>query len=113
MLATLNKEVATEDISNDPKGQLYSGLILLGVIIAMILGDFPKGYGINTIEHGCSYWRNALRINWLLEQKQENTHPIDWVTIFLFRWYDAIVATLDNPGAGKMITNAVIGVMGS
>ena len=43
----VEQEVAAEDISNDPKKQLFSGLILLGVIIAMILGDFLKGYGIN------------------------------------------------------------------
>ena len=44
----VEQEVAAEDISNDPKKQLYSGLILLGVIIAMILGDPLKTYfGIN------------------------------------------------------------------
>ena len=35
----VEQEVAAEDISNDPKKQLFSGLILLGVIIAMILGE--------------------------------------------------------------------------
>ena len=83
----VEQEVAAEDISNDPKKQLYSGLIHLGVIIAMILGD-------------------------TLNEKQAYT-SIDWVTIFLFAGMMPVATALDQSGAGKMIANAVIGVMGS
>ena len=44
----VEQEVAAEDISNDPKKQLFSGLILLGVILAMILGEpLKEHFGIN------------------------------------------------------------------
>ena len=81
----VEQEVAAEDISNDPKKQLYSGLILLGVIIAMILGDFLKGYGINL--------------------------PLSMVAVIGAML--CVLTALDQSGAGKMIANAVIGVMGS
>ena len=38
----VEQEVAAEDISNDPKKQLFSGLILLGRIITYDFRYFPK-----------------------------------------------------------------------
>jgi len=90
----VEQEVAAEDISNDPKKQLYSGLILLGVIIAMVIG------AMLCVLTGC------------LNEKQAYT-SIDWVTIFLFAGMMPVATALDQSGAGKMIANAVISVMGS
>ena len=110
----VEQEVAAEDISNDPKKQLYSGLILLGVIIAMILGDPLKTYfGINLpLSMVAVIGAMLCVLTGCLNEKQAYT-SIDWVTIFLFAGMMPVATALDQSGAGKMIANAVIGVMGS
>ena len=110
----VEQEVAAEDISNDPKKQLYSGLILLGVIIAMILGDPLKThFGINLpLSMVAVIGAMLCVLTGCLNEKQAYT-SIDWVTIFLFAGMMPVATALDQSGAGKMIANAVIGVMGS
>lgn len=110
----VEQEVAAEDISNDPKKQLFSGLILLGVIIAMILGDPLKSYfGINLpLSMVAVIGAMLCVLTGCLNEKQAYT-SIDWVTIFLFAGMMPVATALDQSGAGKMIANAVIGVMGS
>ena len=110
----VEQEVAAEDISNDPKKQLYSGLILLGVIIAMILGDPLKTYvGINLpLSMVAVIGAMLCVLTGCLNEKQAYT-SIDWVTIFLFAGMMPVATALDQSGAGKMIANAVIGIMGS
>ena len=108
----VEQEVAAEDISNDPKKQLYSGLILLGVIIAMILGDPLKTYfGINLpLSMVAVIGAMLCVLTGCLNEKQAYT-SIDWVTIFLFAGMMPVATALDQSGAGKMIADAVIGVM--
>ena len=110
----VEQEVAAEDISNDPKKQLYSGLILLGVIIAMILGDPLKTYfGINLpLSMVAVIGAMLCVLTGCLNEKQAYT-SIDWVTIFLFAGMMPVATALVQSGAGKMIADAVIGVMGS
>ena len=110
----VEQEVAAEDISNDPKKQLYSGLILLGVIIAMILGDPLKTYfGINLpLSMVAVIGAMLCVLTGCLNEKQAYT-SIDWVTIFLFAGMMPVATARDQSGAGKMIADAVIGVMGS
>jgi len=110
----VEQEVAAEDISNDPKKQLFSGLILLGVIIAMILGDPLKThFGINLpLSIVAVIGAMLCVLTGCLNEKQAYT-SIDWVTIFLFAGMMPVATALDQSGAGKMIANAVIGVMGS
>ena len=109
----VEQEVAAEDISNDPKKQLYSGLILLGVIIAMILGQPLKdNFGINLpLSMVAVIGAMLCVLTGCLNEKQAYT-SIDWVTIFLFAGMMPVATALDQSGAGKMIANAVIGVMG-
>ena len=110
----VEQEVAAEDISNDPKKQVYSGLILLGVIIVMILGDPLKThFGINLpLSMVAVIGAMLCVLTGCLNEKQAYT-SIDWVTIFLFAGMMPVATALDQSGAGKMIANAVIGVMGS
>ena len=110
----VEQEVAAEDISNDPKKQVYSGLILLGVIIVMILGDPLKAhFGINLpLSMVAVIGAMLCVLTGCLNEKQAYT-SIDWVTIFLFAGMMPVATALDQSGAGKMIANAVIGVMGS
>ena len=110
----VEQEVAAEDISNDPKKQLFSGLILLGVIIAMILGDPLKThFGINLpLSIVAVIGAMLCVLTGCLNEKQAYT-SIDWVTIFLFAGMMPVATALDQSGAGKMIADAVIGVMGA
>ena len=110
----VEQEVAAEDISNDPKKQLYSGLILLGVILAMILGEpLKEHFGINLpLSMVAVIGAMLCVLTGCLNEKQAYT-SIDWVTIFLFAGMMPVATALDQSGAGKMIANAVIGVMGS
>ncbi|WP_314642010.1 SLC13 family permease [uncultured Veillonella sp.] len=110
----VEQEVAAEDISNDPKKQVYSGLILLGVIIVMILGDPLKThFGINLpLSIVAVIGAMLCVLTGCLNEKQAYT-SIDWVTIFLFAGMMPVATALDQSGAGKMIANAVIGIMGS
>ena len=109
----VEQEVAAEDISNDPKKQLFSGIILLGVIIAMILGQPLKdNFGINLpLSMVAVIGAMLCVLTGCLNEKQAYT-SIDWVTIFLFAGMMPVATALDQSGAGKMIANSVIGVIG-
>lgn len=109
----VEQEVSADEISNDPKKQLYSGLILLGVIIAMIAGDFLKKFGINLpLSMVAVIGAMLCVLTGCLKEKQAYT-SIDWVTIFLFAGMMPVAEALDKSGAGQMIANVVLGVMGS
>lgn len=109
----VEQEVAAEDISNDPKKQLYSGLILLTVIVLMILGDPLKSIGINLpLSLVAVMGALACVFTGCLEEKQAYT-SIDWVTIFLFAGMMPVAGAMDKSGAGQLIADSVLGVMGS
>ncbi|WP_282004443.1 SLC13 family permease [Veillonella denticariosi] len=110
----VEQEVSADEVSNDPKKQLYSGLILLGVIIAMILGDFlKKNFGINLpLSMVAVIGAMLCVLTGCLKEKQAYT-SIDWVTIFLFAGMMPVAEALDKSGAGQLIANAVLSVMGS
>lgn len=100
----VEQEVAAEDISNDPKKQWISGGILVGVIVIMILDLMPLSLAailgaLLCVLTGC------------LKEKQAY-QSIDWVTIFLFAGMMPVAGALDKTGAGQMIANVVLGVMG-
>ena len=100
----VEQEVAAEDISNDPKKQLFSGLILLGVILAMILGEpLKEHFGINLpLSMVAVIGAMLCVLTGCLNEKQAYT-SIDWVTIFLFAGMMPVATALDQSGAGKMI----------
>lgn len=109
----VEQEVAAEDISNDPKKQLYSGLILLTVIVLMFLGDPLKSIGINLpLSLVAVMGALACVLTGCLEEKQAYT-SIDWVTIFLFAGMMPVAGAMDKSGAGQLIADLVLGVMGS
>lgn len=110
----VEQEVSADDVSNDPKKQLYSGLILGAVILLMILGDPLKTYfGINLpLSLVAVMGAIACVLTGCLKEKQAYT-SIDWVTIFLFAGMMPVAGAMDKSGAGQLIANAVLGVMGS
>ena len=110
----VEQEVSAGEVSNDPKKQLYSGLILGGVIVLMILGDTLKSnFGINLpLSLVALVGAMLCVLTGCLGEKQAYT-SIDWVTIFLFAGMMPVAGAMDKSGAGQLIANAVLGVMGS
>lgn len=110
----VEQEVSADEVSNDPKKQLYSGLILGGVIVLMILGDTLKSnFGINLpLSLVAVVGAMLCVLTGCLGEKQAYT-SIDWVTIFLFAGMMPVAGAMDKSGAGQLIANAVLGVMGS
>lgn len=110
----VEQEVAAEDISDDPKKRLYAGLILLGVIILMILQKPLKTHlGLDLPLHTVAVIGAILCVlTGCMKEKQAYT-SIDWVTIFLFAGMMPVAAAMKSSGAGEMIANAVVGLMGS
>ena len=110
----VEQEVSAGEVSNDPKKQLYSALILGGVIVLMILGDTLKSnFGINLPLSLVAVVGAILCVlTGCLGEKQAYT-SIDWVTIFLFAGMMPVAGAMDKSGAGQLIANAVLGVMGS
>ena len=110
----VEQEVSADEVSNDPKKQLYSGLILGGVIVLMILGDTLKSnFGINLpLSLVAVVGAMLCVLTGCLGEKQAYT-SIDWVTIFLFAGMMPVAGAMEKSGAGQLIANAVLGVMGS
>ena len=110
----VEQEVSADEVSNDPKKQLYSGLILGGVIVLMIFGDTLKSnFGINLpLSLVAVVGAMLCVLTGCLGEKQAYT-SIDWVTIFLFAGMMPVAGAMDKSGAGQLIANAVLGVMGS
>ncbi len=110
----VEQEVSAGEVSNDPKKQLYSALILGGVIVLMILGDTLKSnFGINLpLSLVAVVGAMLCVLTGCLGEKQAYT-SIDWVTIFLFAGMMPVAGAMDKSGAGQLIANAVLGVMGS
>lgn len=98
-------EQEVDEVSNDPRKQLYAGLILAGVVVVMAANIIPLHIAavigaILCVLTGC------------LKEKQAYT-SIDWVTIFLFAGMMPVATAMDKSGAGKMIADLVVGLMGS
>lgn len=98
-------EQEVDEVSNDPKKRVFAGLILIGVVVVMALNLIPLHIAavigaILCVLTGC------------LKEKQAYT-SIDWVTIFLFAGMMPVATAMDKSGAGKMIADGVIALMGS
>lgn len=98
-------EQEVDEVSDDPKKKLFAGLILIGVVVVMALNLIPLHIAavigaILCVLTGC------------LKEKQAYT-SIDWVTIFLFAGMMPVATAMDKSGAGKMIADGVIALMGS
>lgn len=98
-------EQEVDEVSNDPRKQLYAGLILAGVVVVMAANIMPLHIAavigaILCVLTGC------------LKEKQAYT-SIDWVTIFLFAGMMPVATAMDKSGAGKMIADLVVGLMGT
>lgn len=104
--AEIDEEAAAEAqaSTNDPKKQWLVGLTLIAVIIAMATSIVP-------LQVASVAGALFLVITKCLTEQQAY-RGIDWVTIFLFAGMMPVATAMDKSGAGKLIADAVVGVMG-
>lgn len=107
-LEAMNAEAVKEATASthDPRKMWISGLTLLAVVVvmAMDIKRFP-------LEMAAITGALFLVVTRCIKEKDAYA-SIDWVTIFLFAGMMPIATALDKTGAGKMIADSVIGVMG-
>ena len=83
-----------------------SGLILLGVVATMAMGlkNLPL--------HTAAVTGAILCVVTGCLKEKEAYAGIDWVTIFLFAGMLSVASAMDKTGAGKLIADTVVGMMG-
>ncbi len=101
----IEQEVDASLVSDDPKKMFISGAILAGVVIAMAVNKIPLAMAavigaILCVLTGC------------MKEKQAYA-SIDWVTIFLFAGMMPVAKAMEVSGAGKLIADSVVGLMGT
>ena len=103
------KEEAGASDDNAPKSKTkmwISGIILLGVVAAMALN-------LKTVPLQTAAVTGAILcvITGCLKEKEAYA-GIDWVTIFLFAGMLSVATAMDKTGAGKLIADTVVNMMG-
>ncbi|MDR1778111.1 MAG: SLC13 family permease [Desulfovibrio sp.] len=93
--------------SKSPRKMWITGLTLVLVIIVMAL-DIKRV----PLELAAGLGAAFLVLTGCIKE-QEAYHSIDWETIFLFAGMMPVAMALDKSGAGKLIADSVIGMMGS
>ncbi|MDD3253322.1 MAG: SLC13 family permease [Lachnospiraceae bacterium] len=97
------------DFSDVPKWKQYLSLIIL--VLTLLGMIFEKQTGIKLCIAGC-IGALALILTGVISEK-DALKSIDLKTIFLFGGTLSLAAALSSTGAGEMIANKVIGVLGA
>ncbi len=98
---------ASGDSAPKSKTKMWiSGIILLGVVACMALGlkNLPL--------HTAAVTGAILCVITGCLKEKEAYAGIDWVTIFLFAGMLSVATAMEKTGAGKMIADAVVSMMG-
>ena len=104
--ANQNIEQEIEAKTTSTSKQMISGLILLLVVVTMAIG-IP---GV-TLEMAAVIGAIVCVLTGCLTEKQAYG-SIDWVTIFLFAGMMPIATSMDKTGAGALIADWTVGLMG-
>ena len=104
-------EQEVEATNHSAKKQYISGAILLGVVLVMALGNKIGLKGIVTLEMAAIVGAMVSVLTGCLTEKQAYS-SIDWVTIFLFAGMMPVSTAMDKTGAGKLIAEWTVGLMG-
>ena len=104
------KEEAGASDDNAPKSKTkmwISGLILIGVVLCMALD-------LKTVPLHTAAVTGAILcvITGCLKEKEAYA-GIDWVTIFLFAGMLSVATAMEKTGAGKLIADTVVSMMGT
>ena len=100
----IEQEVEANEVSSTK--QMISAAILIGVVLVMAVG--VKGV---TLEMAAIIGAIVCVLTGCLTEKQAYA-SIDWVTIFLFAGMMPVSKAMDVTGAGKMIADWTVGLMG-
>ena len=100
----IEQEVEANESSKSK--QIISGVILLAVVLVMALGI--KGV---TLEMAAIIGALVCVLTGCLTEKQAYA-SIDWVTIFLFAGMMPVSSAMDKTGAGKLIAEWTVSLMG-
>ena len=100
----IEQEIEANETSKSK--QIVSGVILLAVVLVMALGI--KGI---TLEMAAIIGALVCVLTGCLTEKQAYA-SIDWVTIFLFAGMMPVSTAMDKTGAGKLIAEWTVGLMG-
>ena len=101
-------EAKTEEGPKDKKKMMVCLAILLCVIVAMVLAK-----DINVpMQTSAIIGALACVLTGCLSEKQAYA-GIDWTTIFLFAGMLPLASAMDKSGAGKLIAEFVVGLMGA
>ncbi|MBR2038854.1 MAG: SLC13/DASS family transporter, partial [Phascolarctobacterium sp.] len=100
----IEQEVEANETSS--KKQMVSGAILVAVVFVMAIG--VKGV---TLEMAAIIGAIVCVLTGCLTEKQAYA-SIDWVTIFLFAGMMPVSKAMDVTGAGKLIAEWTVGIMG-
>ena len=93
--------------AKDPRKMMICAIILLGVIVAMVLEkDIHVPMQTSAIIGGL-----LCVLTGCLSEKQAY-QGIDWTTIFLFAGMLPLASAMEKSGAGKVIADFVVGLMG-
>ncbi|MBQ7760222.1 MAG: SLC13/DASS family transporter [Acidaminococcaceae bacterium] len=103
-----DQEIEQEVEANDASAtkQIVSGVILTCVVLVMAVG--VKGI---SLEMAAVIGAIVCVLTGCLTEKQAYA-SIDWVTIFLFAGMMPVSTAMDKTGAGKMIAEWTVGLMG-
>ena len=104
--ADVEVEQEVEEVSENMSKQVISGLILVGVVAVMALN-------LKAVPLQMAAIIGAILcvLTKCLTEKQAYA-SIDWVTIFLFAGMMPVSEAMDKTGAGKLIADWVVGLMG-
>ena len=100
----IEQEIEANETSKSK--QIVSGVILLAVVLVMALGI--KGI---TLEMAAIIGALVCVLTGCLTEKQAYA-SIDWVTIFLFAGMMPVSSAMDKTGAGKLIAEWTVSLMG-
>ena len=98
---------ASDDSAPKSKTKMWiSGLILIGVVVCMALN-------LKTVPLQTAAVTSAILcvVTGCLKEKEAYA-GIDWVTIFLFAGMLSVATAMDKTGAGKLIADTVVSMMG-
>ena len=102
------EEAGASDDGPKSKTKMWiSGLILIGVVVCMALD-------LKTVPLHTAAVTGAILcvITGCLKEKEAYA-GIDWVTIFLFAGMLSVASAMEKTGAGKLIADTVVGMMGA
>ena len=108
-----DQEVEQEVEANETSAtkQMISAAILFCVVLVMAVGDKIGLKGIVTLEMAAIIGALVSVLTGCLTEKQAY-QSIDWVTIFLFAGMMPVSTAMDKTGAGKLIAEFTVGMMG-